>query len=190
MSRANGSERRPPLVLLITVAILLIAPRSVHAQDDWFGPDKLLHFLGGLFVTSVGYTFAATALDWDHERARAFGVGAGVVASIGKEAWDGLSGRGDPSGKDLFWDGIGIGLGVVLVNGPMRIEETARPLGELRLALARPAGILRSGLAGPLFPLSARPRLVWPDLPLPVRPLSGPFPTARNPLTIHRAPVP
>jgi uncharacterized protein YfiM (DUF2279 family) len=177
MSRANGSERRVPPALLITVAILLIAPRPASAQDDWFGPDKLLHFLGGFFVTSVGYTFAATALDMEHEQARAFGVGAGVMAGIGKEVWDGLSGRGDPSGKDLFWDGIGIGLGVVLVNGPLRIKETPLPGDGLRVLLARPSPTPLPGLVRPLFPL-------------PVPSPSGPFPAARNPLTIHRVPVP
>jgi uncharacterized protein YfiM (DUF2279 family) len=185
MSRANGYRpvrpttvrlRSAPLVFLLLLNLL--PARPVRAQDAWFGPDKLLHFLGGFFVTTAGYTFAATALDWEHDRARAFGVGAGVAASIGKEVWDGLSGRGDPSGKDLFWDGIGIGLGVVVVNGPLRLKETPQPGAGLRIALVRPSGMPGRGGTPPLpFPLK------WPS-PAPAAP------AARNPLTIQPVSLP
>jgi putative lipoprotein len=36
-----------------------------------------------------------------------------LSAGVAKELWD-LSGRGDPSLKDLAWDGIGTGVGVAL----------------------------------------------------------------------------
>jgi uncharacterized protein YfiM (DUF2279 family) len=181
MSRASGSERRTLPLLLLAVAILLIAPRTARAQDDWFGPDKLLHFLGGFFVTSVSYTIVRAHFEVDHDQALAIGVGAAVVASIGKEVWDGLSGRGDPSGKDLFWDGIGIGVGVAFVNllrekADYGIHPDELVHGRVGLGLGT-VGPLRTGLNRGLFPL---PR--WSP--------SGPFPAARNPLTIPRAPVP
>ena len=43
------------------------------------------------------------------------GVGAGfaLTVGIGKELWD-LAGHGDPSWKDLAWDALGTGVGVLI----------------------------------------------------------------------------
>jgi uncharacterized protein YfiM (DUF2279 family) len=195
MCRVNGSDREGPAGLRaggfrgilppLLLSLFLFLPRSVQAQDDWFAPDKLMHFLGGFFVTSIGYTVAQVHFEVDHDQARAIGVGAAVVASIGKEVWDGLSGRGDPSLKDLFWDGVGIGLGVAFVNlfeeriGP---EEGVHPhLGSFRAD----AGPLRLDLARPLRPPVSCPFLAS------LRPVPpGRLPAPRNPLTIRLRPVP
>ncbi len=71
---------------------------------------------GGFMVTSVSYIVAYNSFDWDHEKSLQFGVGMGVAASVGKELYDVLSGRGHASGKDLVWDGLGIGLGVLVID--------------------------------------------------------------------------
>ncbi|MCK4771874.1 MAG: hypothetical protein KAT18_03065 [Candidatus Latescibacteria bacterium] len=106
------------LLIASITGILLLAslPTRALAQDDWFGPDKLLHFIGGFLATSVSYTVAANVWDMDHDRARMVGAATGVVLSVGKEIYDSLSGRGHASGKDLFWDGIGIGMGMMMIN--------------------------------------------------------------------------
>ncbi len=114
----SPSTRTLPIlpILLLCAAISLAIPRTVQAQDSWFGPDKILHFFGGFMVTSVSYVVAWEAWDYEHERALRFGVGMGIAASVGKELYDVLSGRGHASGKDLVWDGLGIGLGVLFLD--------------------------------------------------------------------------
>lgn len=80
--------------------------------DPWFGPDKTLHFALSFMIASGAYGFAALATRSAPAR---FGVGAGVGlgAGVAKELYD-LTGRGDPSWRDLAWDAIGVaaGLGV------------------------------------------------------------------------------
>jgi hypothetical protein len=44
------------------------------------------------------------------------GAGLALSAGVAKELWD-LSGHGDPSWKDLAWDGMGTGVGVGLALG-------------------------------------------------------------------------
>lgn len=111
----NRSKRLLAFTSLVLVLMISIQGR-VGAQDDWFGADKLLHFIGSFLTTSVSYTIAASAWDLDHDKARMVGAAAGVAVSIGKEVYDSLSGQGYASGKDLFWDGIGIGMGMVMIN--------------------------------------------------------------------------
>jgi len=101
---------------MLSAFCLLSAPRPARAQDSWFGPDKILHFFGSFMVTSVSYVVAYNVTDWDHWKSLEFGVGMGVVASVGKELYDSLSGRGEASGWDLVWDGLGIGAGVLFIN--------------------------------------------------------------------------
>ncbi|MFC1545058.1 hypothetical protein ACFL44_00015 [Gemmatimonadota bacterium] len=115
----NGFKRRfaqIALILLLCAGSSLAVPQPVGAQDSWFGPDKILHFFGGFMVTSVSYVVAYNVTDWDHWKSLEFGVGMGVAASVGKELYDIISGEGHASGKDLVWDGIGIGMGVLFIN--------------------------------------------------------------------------
>ncbi|MFC1539963.1 hypothetical protein ACFL41_00570 [Gemmatimonadota bacterium] len=112
---------------MLSLICLLAIPRPARAQDSWFGPDKILHFLGGFMVTSFSYMVAHQSFDWDHEKSLQFGVGMGVAASVGKELYDLLSGEGYASGKDLVWDGLGIGLGVILVNTLADSDGGVRP---------------------------------------------------------------
>lgn len=116
--RASRSEHRTLSLPAVCTALLVLAlpARRAGAQDQWLGPDKFLHFMGGFLVTSISYTVAVNAWDWDHDRARMFGAATGVAVSIGKELYDSFSGRGHVSGKDLFWDGIGIGTGMAVIN--------------------------------------------------------------------------
>jgi uncharacterized protein YfiM (DUF2279 family) len=74
--------------------------------DRWFGADKAKHFFMAAFVESG--SFSALRLTGMHRGPAldtAIGVAAGV--SIGKEVYDHFSG-GDPSFKDLAWDGLGM----------------------------------------------------------------------------------
>lgn len=125
----SPSTRTLPIlpILLLCAAISLAIPQNSQAQDSWFGPDKILHFFGGFMVTSVSYMVAYKSWDYGHDRALRFGVGMGVAASVGKELYDVLSGRGHASGKDLVWDGLGIGVGVLLFEALAEPPGTVSP---------------------------------------------------------------
>ena len=84
------------------------------AADRWFGPDKAKHFFMAAFVETA--TFSGLRLTGMHRTPAlesAIGVAAG--ASVGKEVYDRFSG-GDPSLKDLAWDGVGMAAAGVLLH--------------------------------------------------------------------------
>lgn len=97
------------------VVILLLLPAAARADDvsdPWFAPDKALHF--GVSAGITGLAYGITAAFTDDVRWRlGIGAGVGLAAGIGKELFD-LTGRGDPSWKDLAWDVFGVGTGLVL----------------------------------------------------------------------------
>jgi putative lipoprotein len=99
------------------LAALAGAPvRTAYAQteDPWWGRDKALHFGVSASLSGGGYALSALVLSHPAERALG-GVALASGASVAKELWD-LSGHGNPSWKDLAWDGIGTaaGIGVAL----------------------------------------------------------------------------
>lgn len=104
----------------LAVALLLLlslAPRQGFSQeaDPWWGPDKKLHFTYSAAIAGVGYGGAALIYS-DRAPRLLWGGAVAMSAGIGKEVYD-LSGRGDPSWRDLTWDALGVatGLGVALL---------------------------------------------------------------------------
>jgi putative lipoprotein len=90
----------------------LCETKRAHAQDAWLGPDKALHFGVSAGLAAGGYALSSLVLEKPWQRASA-GAGFALSAGVAKELWD-LSGRGDPSFKDLAWDGVGTAVGVGL----------------------------------------------------------------------------
>lgn len=92
-------------------SLVLLGASSARA-DAWLGPDKALHFGVSAALARASYDGASLALDAPPKRAA---VAATVALSLGaaKELYD-LSGRGDPSAKDLAWDAAGTAVGVGL----------------------------------------------------------------------------
>jgi putative lipoprotein len=77
-----------------------------NASDPWFGADKARHFFTSAFVQSASFSLLRETGIGRHAAL----VGATAVSSaagIGKELYDKRFG-GDPSLKDLAWDGAGI----------------------------------------------------------------------------------
>jgi putative lipoprotein len=88
---------------------------SPACADSFWGPDKALHFGFSVGLAAGGY--AASSLIWEKPWQRALaGATFSLSAGVAKELWD-LSGHGDPSFKDLAWDGIGTAVGVGLAAG-------------------------------------------------------------------------
>lgn len=82
--------------------------------DGWFGEDKARHFAMSFALTTMGYG-GFSAVGADHDQAIAAGAAAAAAAGLWKEFHDRSLGRGF-SGRDLFWDALGIGLGVLFTR--------------------------------------------------------------------------
>jgi putative lipoprotein len=100
----------------MTAAVLFAAPPArADDPDPWFGKDKALHFAASATIAAGGYTIGAAVFDARRD-ALLLGGGLAALAGVGKEALD-LAGYGDPSWKDLAWDGIGTIAGLALAWG-------------------------------------------------------------------------
>jgi len=103
---------RRALLVPLVAAILAACSARARAADDWFGPDKALHFEASAAIALARY--GGTALFSDDTRVRlAVGGGLALSAGVGKELWD-LSGHGDPSWRDLTWDAVGTVTGLAV----------------------------------------------------------------------------
>jgi len=91
----------------------------VRAESDpWLAPDKAKHFFMAAFVQSGAFSGLRLA---GMGRTGAL-IGATAVAStvsVGKELYDRRYG-GDPSLKDLAWDGAGIAAASALLRNTQR----------------------------------------------------------------------
>ncbi|MFO7769200.1 MAG: VanZ family protein [bacterium] len=123
--------RRFVLTGVLAGVLLGTLPPSARAQDRWFAPDKAAHFVTSFFLTTAVYTLARDRMEKEHAIQTAVGVTAGL--GIAKEVHDALSSEGTFSGKDLVWDALGIGLGVVIIRQDDRRRD------------AQPAALLSRG---------------------------------------------
>lgn len=85
---------------------------SASEEDPWFGEDKKLHFAVCAGLAAGGYALGAAF--WEEKSARlATGATVALGAGVAKELAD-LAGYGHPSWRDLAWDVIGTGTGLLL----------------------------------------------------------------------------
>lgn len=91
-------------------ALLASAPAVARAEDEWFGPDKALHFGISAGIAGGGYAIGA-ALTPDYAGRIALGASLALGAGLAKEIADAL-GLGTPSWKDFTWDVVGTSVGV------------------------------------------------------------------------------
>lgn len=129
------------VVSLTTLSLLMLMPASARAdeRDPWLGRDKALHFSASAVIAGGAYGGSALFTD-DRATRAALGVGVGLAAGIAKEVYD-MTGRGDPSWRDLTWDAIGVTMGVgvsLLIDWAIRGnigQDTTAPV--TRAALVR-----------------------------------------------------
>ncbi len=102
-------------VLLAVVASSADARAETPDPDPWFGRDKLLHFAVSATLAGSGYAIGAPLFDC---RGHALILGGSIALGLGitKEVLD-LTGLGDPSWRDLAWDGIGTLTGLAFAWG-------------------------------------------------------------------------
>lgn len=102
--------RRALTVALVAVLALPAAPRA-QSRDDWFGPDKALHFAASVNLSLTGYA-AGVRLTEDRGWRLATSLGLSLGAGVTKELVDCAAG-GDPSWRDLTWDLLGAAVGAL-----------------------------------------------------------------------------
>lgn len=100
-----------PFVLLFQLSLGGGAPETA-TPDRWFGEDKFRHFFMSVAVTNM--SFAAARTVGVPETPALIAAGAvSMAAGIGKELHDRSIGR-PFSKRDLVWDGLGTGVGLIL----------------------------------------------------------------------------
>lgn len=109
-------------------ALLCSLPVVARAEvDPWFGRDKWLHFGASAALGAGGYAIGSAFLEERPARV-AFGSGLALSAGIAKELAD-LAGAGHPSWRDLAWDAVGTGIGVLLAFGVDELFFTPGRMG-------------------------------------------------------------
>ena len=129
---APWMHRLARLLICGTVLAASGAAAQQRDPDPWFGRDKALHF--GLSAGLAGAGYAGASLFFDREPERLLlGGGFAFGAGIAKELYD-LTGRGDPSWKDLTWDALGTATGLAFswaldhfVISPLLRKPEVRP---------------------------------------------------------------
>src|SRR5688500_10670952 len=110
-----------PLAYALLSLQLAVTPPSASIQqpviqarpDRWLAEDKMKHMVMSAAV--VGFAQAGARTITDARSAVVIGAVAGVAAGIWKELRDQRIGR-PFSERDLIWDAVGIGLGVLLTS--------------------------------------------------------------------------
>ncbi|MDX2054301.1 MAG: hypothetical protein SFV15_18010 [Polyangiaceae bacterium] len=109
----------------------LVCGATAHAEDQWFGEDKALHFGVSVGLASSSYALSSLFVEDSTSRILAGTLG-GLMPGAAKELYD-ATGRGDPSWKDFAWDATGTLVGVsvaYLADLALRPEHpTSRPAG-------------------------------------------------------------
>jgi putative lipoprotein len=101
------------------VQFAVAGPKFDDVPDSWFGIDKVKHFFMSAFIESVSYS-ALQAAHANHRPALAGAIGITAAFGLGKEIHDYRNPNNHFSIKDLSWDAIGAGAGVVLLSHTIR----------------------------------------------------------------------
>lgn len=120
--------------VILTVVATSRSARADEDSDPWFGKDKALHFAASSAIAAGGYAVGAVLFD-ARGHALIFGGAAAAAAGIGKEVLD-ATGSGDPSWRDLAWDGIGTVTGLAVAWG---IDLLVRGVSKRHPAFEAPA---------------------------------------------------
>lgn len=111
----RGARPAVVVALVLTASVLSGGPARAADADPWLGPDKALHFSFSAGIAAGSYA-AGIVLLGPRRDALLLGAAVTAAAGVGKEARD-AAGYGDPSWKDLAWDGIGMIAGLALAVG-------------------------------------------------------------------------
>jgi putative lipoprotein len=106
-------------LLSACLAVNLVYAQAAVVRDSWFGIDKIKHFFMSAFIESVSYS-ALQAARVDHRSALAGAIGVTAAFGVGREIHDSRNPNNHFSVRDLSWDALGAGAGVVLLSHTIR----------------------------------------------------------------------
>jgi len=95
---------------LLLPAFCCCVANPAHAEDEWWGQDKALHFGVSGVLAAGGYAGGALVLEERWQRA-SVGAGVALTAGVAKEVYDEFD-YGGASYKDLVFDVAGTLVGV------------------------------------------------------------------------------
>jgi uncharacterized protein YfiM (DUF2279 family) len=86
------------------------------AHDQWVAPDKAHHFMASAFITGFTYYACKQELDFSEQQASTVCVSLSLSVGLAKEVYDGVSGKGTPSFKDIIADAAGVAFGIFIIS--------------------------------------------------------------------------
>jgi putative lipoprotein len=94
------------------------AKHAADIPDLWFGKDKARHLIGSFLLVGATSRWYGHQVGMGKKEERiVFGMGVTLVLGVAKEVWDGWSGKGQASWKDLAADVLGLLAGACLLGG-------------------------------------------------------------------------
>ena len=99
----------------LCLAVNVIYAQTAVTRDSWFGIDKIKHFFISAFIESVSYS-ALQAAKVNRRPALAGAIGVTAAFGVARELHDRRTPGNRFSYRDLTWDAIGAGAGVVLLR--------------------------------------------------------------------------
>lgn len=83
--------------------------------DSWFAPDKGKHLLAGTIAT-VFFQQASYRMVGNKMQSKRISISLAATTSVLKEVWDLRVKKSHFCFKDLCFDALGIGVGIILIN--------------------------------------------------------------------------
>ncbi|MFO8061473.1 MAG: hypothetical protein R6U31_00940 [bacterium] len=108
--------RKLLIVSLILIFALSAAAEPLFVNDSYFSYDKVDHLFTGLIITVSSLVLADHFSDRGNPAVLAGALMVPVLFSVGKEVYDGVTGTGHVSYKDLIYDFLGIIIGIIIVR--------------------------------------------------------------------------
>ena len=101
--------------MLLIATIFTLSLPSIIGEDKWLSEDKFEHiFISSFLVTSI-YSISHYELQKTPKVARQVAIGISLSSGLIKELYD-LTGRGNPSVKDITANILGILIGLFLFS--------------------------------------------------------------------------
>ena len=97
------------------LAVNVVCAQVAATRDSWFGIDKIKHFFISAFVESVSYS-ALQAAHVNRRPALAGAIGVSAAIGVARELHDKRTPGNHFSYRDLTWDALGIGAGVLMLE--------------------------------------------------------------------------
>lgn len=108
--------RKYVILAVLGLFACALSAEGIFHDDSFFTRDKIDHFFTGMVISSTSYLAAENLMGMGSAGATGVSVSLTGVFSIGKEIYDGVSGTGEVSYKDLIYDFLGMGAGILIVR--------------------------------------------------------------------------